>query len=66
MFDKVSIELPNGNRFRIIAKNNSRKNKYILSVSLSGKLLNRHYITHEEIMSGGELIFEMSDMIKQY
>jgi putative alpha-1,2-mannosidase len=38
-FDKAVINLPGGKTFSIIAKNNSKKNKYIESISLNGKSL---------------------------
>lgn len=56
---KAIIKLENGKTFTVVAKNNSTRNKYIQSVTLNGKELNRLYIKHEEIMSGGELVFEM-------
>ena len=35
LFDKASINLPDGKQFTIITKNNSRTNKYIASVTLN-------------------------------
>jgi predicted alpha-1,2-mannosidase len=45
--------------FRIIAKNLSEENKYIQGVSLDGKAVNKPFITHQQIVNGHELIFEM-------
>ncbi len=56
---QVEIKLPAGKSFKISAPNQSKENKYIHSVSLNGKPLRRSYITHEEIMAGGTLTFEM-------
>ncbi len=58
---RITLNLENGKTFTIIAKNLSEKNKYVRSVSLNGKQLTRHSITHDEIMQGGELIFEMEE-----
>jgi putative alpha-1,2-mannosidase len=33
---------------------------YVKKVLLNGQLLNRRYITHDEIMKGGKLEFYMS------
>ena len=59
VFDKVVINLENGRKFTIEAKNNSRQNKYIQSAMLNGKPLNRPFISHDDIVKGGKLIFKM-------
>lgn len=59
LFDEVSIELENGKKFTIIAENNSPENVYIQSVKLNGKDHSGSYLLHEDIMKGGELVFEM-------
>ena len=48
-----------GGSFTIVAHNVSKQNCYIKSAKLNGKPLNRSWITHEEIVSGGTLEFEM-------
>jgi len=58
--DRVEVHLDNGKIFEIIAKNNSSENVYISRVFLNGEELNRLWITHDEIMKGGKLVFEMS------
>lgn len=45
--------------FTIVANNVSRRNKYIQSVTLNGENLETPFIGHEDIVNGGELIFEM-------
>ena len=45
--------------FTVVAKNLSRENKYVKSVTLNGKPLNGFTIRHCDIMAGGELVFEM-------
>jgi len=57
--DEATIDLPNGKHFRVLAENMSDKNRYVARVVLNGKPLDRSYIRHEEIMSGGELRFVM-------
>ena len=39
------------------ALNLSDTNRYVQSVRLNGKRLDRHYITHDEILQGGHLEF---------
>ena len=63
LFDKVEIfirETAAGVwKFRIVAKNNSAKNRYIQSITLNGKPYNKGYINHTDISDGGELVFQM-------
>ncbi|WP_282124809.1 GH92 family glycosyl hydrolase [Marinifilum flexuosum] len=59
LFDKVSINLSADKSFTIIANNNSKENIYIQSVKLNGQNYTKSFITHKDIMNGGELIFEM-------
>lgn len=62
LFEKAVISLDEfyGNRiFTIIARNASGDNKYIRSAKLNGKPLTRTWITHDEIVAGGVLEFEM-------
>lgn len=58
---KVTLKLANGKTFTTTAKGLSKTHKYIQSVSLNGKPLNRNYLTHADIMAGGELKYVMSD-----
>ncbi|WP_040627149.1 GH92 family glycosyl hydrolase [Mucilaginibacter paludis] len=58
--DGALIQLENGKTFSIDVKNQSDKNVYVQKVTLNGKAVNRSYITHAEIMSGGSLVFYMS------
>ncbi|WP_313514248.1 GH92 family glycosyl hydrolase [Sphingobacterium sp.] len=60
--DKSEISMPNGKTFSIIAKNNSKKNIYIKSITLNGKPYKKTYITHNEMLKGGTLEFQMTDV----
>jgi putative alpha-1,2-mannosidase len=62
IFDEVVIHLDEywgSEDFVILAKNNSPKNRYIQSAALNGELLDKPWLTHEEIINGGALVFEM-------
>jgi predicted alpha-1,2-mannosidase len=59
IFDKVEINLPNQKRFTITTKNNSAENLYIQSVKLNGANLKKPFFGHSEIITGGNLEFEM-------
>jgi putative alpha-1,2-mannosidase len=59
VFDDVSIRLHNGKTFRLSTSNNSRENKYIQSVKLNGRPLDRLWFTHSDLINGGHLEIEM-------
>lgn len=59
-FEKSVIHLPGGKDFVVKARNFSEDNKYIKSAKLNGEPLNRVWLTHEELVSGGVLELEMS------
>jgi len=59
LMDQAEIHLENGNTFTMRSLNNSLENKYVQSVFLNGKRHDRRSISHDEIMRGGELVFEM-------
>jgi predicted alpha-1,2-mannosidase len=56
---KATLNLPNGKRFSVIADGLDDAHPYAGSVALNGKPLDRVYITHQELMAGGELRFAM-------
>lgn len=58
---EAAIEIAPGKYFTVKAPMASLTNKYIQKVILNGKVLDRYYITHHEIMDGGVLEFEMGD-----
>ncbi len=63
IFDEVTIRLDKkiypGKSFTIKAINLSSENIYIQSAKLNGKDLNRSWISHDELVDGGELVFVM-------
>lgn len=58
--DQAVINLENGNKFTIHTEGLSKNNIYINKVTLNGEEIDRCYITHDEIISGGEIIFHMA------
>lgn len=58
-FDRASIALPQGKTFTLIARNHSPANIYIQSVTLNGKPYTKNYISHFDIVKGGEMVFVM-------
>ena len=59
---EAEIQFENGRSLKIKTVNQGRENVYVEKVVLNGKNLNRLYITHSEIVSGGELVFYMKSM----
>jgi len=59
LFDEVTLSLPGNKSMRIVTRNNSDQNRYIQKVALNGKSYSQSYITHADLMRGGELVFEM-------
>ena len=58
-FDEVRILLPEGKRLIIRSINRENNNKYIRAISKDGVRFNNWFITHEEIMKGGGLTFQL-------
>lgn len=59
LVDRCVLHVKGGKEFVIIAKDNSRKNKYIQSVTLNGKPYDKYYLDFKDIIRGGELTFYM-------
>jgi len=59
LFDRVTLSLENGKRFVVESHGNSLKDVYVGKVKLFGKEMEKNYITHEQIMKGGQLLFRM-------
>jgi predicted alpha-1,2-mannosidase len=59
LFPEVRFNLENGKRFVIKAHGVSDRNFYIQSARLNGKPYSKSYLTHNTIIDGGELVFEM-------
>jgi predicted alpha-1,2-mannosidase len=57
---KAVLHLDDGKTFIVIARNQSPDNVHVSRILLNGVALDRRYITHAEIMAGGELEFVMT------
>jgi predicted alpha-1,2-mannosidase len=60
-FDEMVLHPEDGKPLHIVAKGAEAGAFYVRSVTLNGVRLNRTYLLHSEIVSGGELSFEMSE-----
>lgn len=60
LFDKATIQLANGQTLTISA-NDPAHNRYITKVTLNGEEIKQAFITHEQLMKGGSLVFTLTD-----
>jgi predicted alpha-1,2-mannosidase len=59
LFEELTINLENGNKFTVRAPGLSAEKKYIQSAKLNGETLDKPWFTHEELLNGGVLELEM-------
>ena len=64
LFPEVRLRLANGKTFTVLAPNVNKKNIYIQSIKVNGKPYDKTYLTHEQIMSGATIEFEMGNTPK--
>ena len=62
LFRKVTVHLPGGKDIKIIAPENSEDNYYIKGMKVNGKTCARSYLTHDELVKGADICFDMSDV----
>lgn len=60
LFEKAEIRLPNNKKFVISTINGGDEKPYIKSIKLNGKPFDSFIIHHNDIINGGEIVFEMS------
>lgn len=61
LFPEMKMHLSNGNTFTVLAPTVSKENIYIQAIKLNSKPYSKSYITHEQIMEGVTLEFEMGN-----
>ncbi len=59
-FDKLTLHLENGKSLTITAKGNSDDTRYVNAMTLNGETYNHNYLTHDAVMNGGNIVFDMS------
>ncbi|RTE53979.1 glycoside hydrolase family 92 protein [Arenibacter aquaticus] len=59
LFERTEISLENGKEIKIIAKNNSDRNRYIQSAKFNGKPLHNTFIEALKLQKGGKLEYVM-------
>jgi predicted alpha-1,2-mannosidase len=59
LFPEVRFNLENGKSFVVRAAGVAERNVYIQSASLNGRPYNKSFLTHRDLMAGGEFVFQM-------
>ena len=59
-FDKLTLHLENGKQLTVTAKGNSDDTRYVNAMTLNGETYNHNYLTHDAVMNGGNIVFDMS------
>ena len=62
LFKKATLHFENGNDLVIETNNNTPANVYIDSLQKDGADYSRNYLKHDELLSGGKLLFKMNSM----
>lgn len=62
---KATLKFENGKTLVILARNQSEKNVYVSKIELNGKEIPRDFISHSQLINGGELTFFMSKQPKK-
>ncbi len=61
LFEKMTIELENGNTLVIESNNNGPENRYIDAIRLNGQPWNKNFFNYFDLMEGGRIEFDMTD-----
>src|SRR5882672_2363838 len=60
LFDKATITTGKGKTFTIIAEDNGPLRPYIHGATLNGESFNKTFLSHDEIVNGGVIVFKMT------
>src|SRR5699024_6603883 len=61
LFDKVTLQLENGNELVINAPNNTAETRYIESMEVNGEDYGKNYLNYDTLMDGAVIDFTMSE-----
>ena len=60
LMKNIKVKLENGKTISIQSLGNSKDNRYVKSVKLNGKAYSKNYFTHEDLLKGANIVYEMS------
>src|SRR5205814_1275006 len=59
LFSQIRFRLENGKQFVVKANGVSAKNIYIQSARLNGRPYSKSWLTHRDLLAGGQLVFKL-------
>lgn len=60
LFKRATLKVAQGKTFVVSAEKNGPQRPYIRGASLNGKAFNRTYLTHDDLINGGEISFDLT------
>ncbi|MFI8378899.1 GH92 family glycosyl hydrolase [Leeuwenhoekiella sp. NPDC079379] len=60
LFQKITLNLENGNTVEINAPKNSPENKYIETMKIDGNIYDKNWLSHKAMIKGMKIDFDMS------
>ena len=65
LFKSVTLNLENGKKVTIKADNNSKANRYVVSMTVNGQPYTKNYVTHGDLLGGTNISYKMSPTANQ-
>src|SRR5690606_4564043 len=62
LFDEAQLTFENGNTLMIKSRDNSADHVFIHQLLLNGERMTRNWVANEELVSGGQIEFFMTDV----
>ena len=60
LFKSAKLHLENGKTVTIKANNNNTDNRYVKDMKVNGKVFTRNYLTHDQLLKGANIQYQMS------
>lgn len=60
LFDRATLTLAGGKQFVVATRENGPQHPYIRGAQLNGAAYDKVFLDHQEIVAGGEIVFQMS------
>ncbi len=60
LFPEMTLHLENGKTLNLKAQNRDDAHFYVSELTINGQHTKKSYLTHEQLMAGGEIIFKMA------
>ena len=62
IFDQATLTVAPGRQFSIVARDNGPQRPYIRAAALNTRAFNRVFLTHTQLVAGGQLTLDMDSM----